>query len=88
MKELKINIDEVYDLNVNIKIDTSKLVCPLPLLKTKKALSEMKSGEIISVITTDENSLKDFRFFCEKTGHILLKQEKISNKYVQIIKKK
>ncbi|MFN3920439.1 MAG: sulfurtransferase TusA family protein [Methylohalobius sp.] len=54
------------------ELDTSGLNCPLPLLKLKKALSEMESGEVVHVIATDPASVLDFGVFAEQTGNAIL----------------
>ncbi len=57
------------------ELDTSGLNCPLPILKAKKALSDMQSGQILKVIATDPGSSRDFQAFSRQTGHELLGQE-------------
>ncbi|MBL4739731.1 MAG: sulfurtransferase TusA family protein [Sneathiella sp.] len=56
----------------SLTLDTTGLHCPLPVLKAKKAIKGMKSGEIITVIATDPASYIDFDHFCHAAGHILL----------------
>lgn len=56
------------------EVDASGLNCPLPILKAKKALSQMASGEVLHVITTDPNAVRDFQAFCRQTGNALLAQ--------------
>jgi len=53
------------------ELDLRGLNCPLPVLKTKKALSEMVDGEVLHATTTDPMSVIDFTVFCEKSGHTL-----------------
>jgi tRNA 2-thiouridine synthesizing protein A len=53
-------------------LDTKGLACPLPILKTKKALSELPKGAKLEVLATDPGSLPDFTAFCESTGNVLL----------------
>lgn len=53
-------------------IDLSGLPCPLPILRTKKALAEMPTHSVLHVIATDAGSPDDFMTFCRQTGHILL----------------
>ncbi len=57
--------------DVDRAIDLRGLNCPLPVLKTKKALSEMTEGELLHATTTDPMSVIDFTVFCEKSGHHL-----------------
>lgn len=56
-------------------VDAKGLVCPLPILKAKKALSTLQPGEVLEVITTDRNAIKDFQAFCRQTGNPLLSQQ-------------
>ncbi|MFQ5973947.1 MAG: sulfurtransferase TusA family protein [Alphaproteobacteria bacterium] len=52
-------------------LDTSGLRCPLPVLKAKKTLKGMAAGEILKILATDPDSVKDFEAFCETTGYVL-----------------
>ena len=58
----------------NKEVDARGLNCPLPILRTKKALAEMQSGEVLHVIATDPGSVRDFQAFARQTGNELLKQ--------------
>ena len=53
-------------------LDTKGLACPLPILKTRKALSEMANGAKLEVLATDPGSVPDFMAFCEATGNVLV----------------
>jgi tRNA 2-thiouridine synthesizing protein A len=53
-------------------LDTTGLACPLPILKTKKAISELPKGATLEVLATDPGAVADFHAFCAATGHILL----------------
>ena len=55
-------------------LDTKGLACPLPILKTKKALSELPKGATLEVLATDPGSVPDFTAFCESTGNVLVEQ--------------
>ncbi len=55
-------------------LDTKGLACPLPILKTKKALSELPKGARLEVLATDPGSVPDFTAFCESTGNVLVEQ--------------
>jgi len=59
------------------ELDTSGLNCPLPLLKLKKILNEMASGEIVHVIATDPASVLDFGVFADQTGHEILEHREV-----------
>lgn len=54
------------------ELDARGLNCPLPILKTKKALAEMSSGEVLRVVATDRSALRDFHAFAKQTGNHLL----------------
>lgn len=68
-------------------LDASGLNCPLPILKTKKALSKMNSGKILEVISTDAGSIKDIEAFCNQTGNKLISTTEDTGKYVFTIEK-
>lgn len=63
------------DLNPNEVLDCSGLSCPQPILKTKKAIKGMSSGQILKMTSTDPGTNKDMITFCEKTGHQLVEKE-------------
>lgn len=56
------------------EVDASGLKCPLPILRAKKALATMESGQVLKVITTDPHAERDFQAFCGQTGNALLTQ--------------
>ena len=55
-------------------VDARGLACPLPILRAKKALANMQSGEVLQVLTTDRGAVRDFQAFCRQTGNALLSQ--------------
>lgn len=75
-------------MQANKEVDARGLNCPLPILKAKKALAEMLSGEILHVISTDPGSLRDFQAFSKQTGNELLAHEKKMNEFEYFIKRK
>ena len=54
------------------EIDTSGLQCPLPILRAKKALSDLTSGQVLKVVSTDPGSKRDFTAFAKQTGNALV----------------
>lgn len=54
------------------EVDATGLRCPLPILRCKKGLNELKANEILKVIATDTSAVKDFKAYCTQTGHELL----------------
>lgn len=57
------------------EVDAQGLDCPLPILRTKKALAQMQSGQVLTVLTTDPHAERDFQAFCRQTGNVLLAQQ-------------
>jgi TusA-related sulfurtransferase len=75
-------------MHIDKEIDTSGLNCPLPILKAKKALSEMSSGQTLKVIATDAGSLRDFKAFARQTGNELLDQETQEGNYIHVLRRR
>ncbi|MEN9472990.1 MAG: hypothetical protein RLZZ495_1079 [Pseudomonadota bacterium] len=69
------------------ELDASDLACPLPIVKTKKALSGMTSGQVLRVIATDSGSETDMPIFAEQTGNTLLHQSSEGGQYIFFLKK-
>ena len=70
------------------EVDARGLACPLPLLKTKKALNAMSPGESVRVLSTDAGSVRDFRAFCEQTGNLLLEFSQENGVYTHVLQKR
>lgn len=70
------------------EFDASGLSCPLPILKTKKSLAEMASGQVLKVIATDCGSVKDMQAYADQTGNILLSSTEEGGKYIFFMQKK
>ena len=62
-------------------LDTTGLACPLPILKTKKVLSEMPKGATLEILATDPGSEPDFKAFCESTGNTLIESSQSGGVY-------
>ena len=75
-------------MNFNKELDASGLSCPLPILKTKKALNELTSGEVLKIVSTDPGSVKDMQAFSTQTGHALLSSTEEGKAFVFYLKKK
>lgn len=69
-------------------LDARGLNCPLPILKTKKALAEMTSGEVLRVQATDPGSVRDFQAFAKQTGNELVQQDKEGDVFIFFMKRK
>lgn len=68
-------------------LDARGLNCPLPILRTKKAIAGMSDGEVLEVTATDPGSLKDMESFCTQTGHELMSSAQSGNNFVFQIRK-
>jgi tRNA 2-thiouridine synthesizing protein A len=66
-------------------LDTKGLACPLPILKTRKVLSELPKGAKLEVLATDPGSVPDFQAFCESTGNILVERSEEAGVYRFVI---
>lgn len=69
------------------EFDASGLSCPMPIVKTKKALSGMASGQVLRVVATDPGSVCDMAAFAEETGNPLLSSTEEGNRYVFFLRK-
>ena len=67
------------------ELDLKGLKCPLPILRTKKALAYLNSGDILTVFATDASAPGDFAAFCRQTGHILLNNETLPDEVFKIV---
>jgi len=74
--------------NFDKELDARGLNCPLPILRTKKVLSELGSGQTLKIIATDPGSVKDFQAFAKQTGNDLLESTEAGGEYTFFIKKK
>ena len=70
------------------ELDARGLNCPLPILRTKKALSDMSSGQILKIVATDPGAVRDFQAFSKQTGHPLLSSNTEQNEFVFFLRKK
>ena len=70
------------------EIDTRGLNCPLPILKAKKALAGMESGQLLRVLSTDAGSLRDFQAFAKQTGNALVEQQTVGDEFVHVLKRR
>ncbi len=69
------------------ELDASGLNCPMPILRAKKALKELQSGDILRIIATDPGSVKDFEAFAKQTGNELLESSEDGDSFVYRLKK-
>ena len=70
------------------ELDARGLNCPLPILRAKKALNEMQSGQVLRILATDPGSVKDFQAFAKQTGNDLLSQAEANKEFTFFLKRK
>jgi tRNA 2-thiouridine synthesizing protein A len=75
-------------MNFDKELDARGLNCPLPILRSKKTLNEMTSGQVLKIIATDPGSVKDFAAFAKQTGNELMSSAEAAGEYTFMIKKK
>lgn len=73
---------------VDKELDTQGLSCPLPILKAKKSLAEMSSGQTLRVLATDAGSMRDFQAFAKQTGNTLLGQMEDGTRFIHVMQRK
>ena len=73
---------------INKELDTRGLNCPLPILKAKKALAEMVSGQLLRVVSTDAGSVRDFQAFARQTGNDLVEQQTAGSDFIHVVKRR
>ena len=75
-------------MNVDIELDARGLNCPLPILKAKKALNGMQSGQTLRVVSTDQGSVRDFQAFARQTGNELIEQQTVAKDYIHVLRRR
>ena len=75
-------------MDIAKEIDTRGLNCPLPILKAKKALTELQAGQLLKVVATDAGSLRDFQAFSRQTGNELVDQQTVGEEYVHVLRRR
>lgn len=69
------------------QLDTRGMNCPLPILKTKKAMNGLQVGQLLEITSTDPGSVKDMASFCNQTGHEMMSHKEDSGDYIFFIRK-
>jgi len=75
-------------MDFNKELDTRGLNCPLPILKAKKALADMHSGDVLKVVATDPSSMRDFQAFARQTGNELVEQSAANDEFVHYLRRR
>lgn len=72
----------------DVELDVRELVCPLPILRAKKSLASMSSGQVLKVMATDKETPNDFEMFCRQTGNELLSSEVNGEEFMFLIRRR
>lgn len=75
-------------MDIDQEVDTRGLNCPLPILKAKKALATMQSGQLLKVVATDTGSIRDFQAFAKQTGNELVEQQTVGDEFIHILRRR
>ena len=75
-------------MNIDKELDTRGLNCPLPILKAKKALADMLSGQLLKVVSTDAGSVRDFQAFARQTGNDLVEQQTVGGDFIHVMRRR
>lgn len=75
-------------MNYDLELDLRGLNCPLPILRTKKALATLESGTVLRILATDPGVPSDFEQFCRQTGNVLLSSEQEGQNFVLFLRRK
>ena len=73
---------------IHKELDTRGLHCPLPILKAKKSLNDMLSGQLLKVVATDAGSVRDFQAFARQTGNDLVEQQAVGDEYIHVLRRR
>ena len=74
-------------MQIDKELDARGLNCPLPILKAKKALADMQSGQTLRVVATDAGSMRDFQAFARQTGNELLEQQAVGDDFFHVLRR-
>jgi len=72
----------------DVELDVRQLACPLPILRAKKSLAGMTSGQVLKIVATDKGSPNDFIDFCKKTGNELLSSTEEDGEFIFLIRRR
>lgn len=74
-------------MQIDKELDARGLNCPLPLMKTKKTLTDMQTGQVLRVVASDAGSVPDILAFTKKAGHEMLEQQNVGKDYIHVIRR-
>ncbi|GAB2729065.1 sulfurtransferase TusA family protein [Melaminivora jejuensis] len=75
-------------MQIDHEVDARGLNCPLPILRAKKALAGMASGQVLKVVATDTGSMRDFQAFARQTGNELLEQRSEGEEFIHLLRRR
>jgi tRNA 2-thiouridine synthesizing protein A len=75
-------------MHIDKELDTRGLNCPLPILKAKKALAELASGQMLKILATDPGSVRDFQAFAKQTGNELVEQQTAGADFIHVMRRR
>lgn len=75
-------------MQIDKELDARGLNCPLPILKAKKALADMQSGQTLRVVATDAGSVRDFQAFAKQTGNELVEQQTVGDDFYHVMRRR
>ncbi|MEO8332344.1 MAG: sulfurtransferase TusA family protein [Gallionella sp.] len=75
-------------MEFDVDLDARQLACPLPILRAKKSLSQMASGQLLRIVATDKGAPNDFAEFCRKTGNELLSSTVQDGEFIFLIRRR
>jgi len=75
-------------MDTDKEVDARGLNCPLPILKAKKALAELQSGQLLKVLCTDAGSVRDFQAFSKQTGNELVEQQTVGEEFIHVLRRR
>jgi len=75
-------------MDAHKELDTRGLNCPLPILKAKKALADMSTGDVLKIVATDPGSVRDFQAFARQTGNELIEQTSANDEFVHYLRRR
>ena len=75
-------------MDIAKEVDARGLNCPLPILKAKKGLAELQSGQLLRVLSTDPGSVRDFQAFAKQTGNELVEQQTAGDEIIHVLRRR
>ena len=83
-----IAMTETAPLQPDAEVDARGLSCPLPILRAKKMLATLQSGQLLKVLATDPGSVRDFQAFAEQTGNTLMAQSEAGGEFIHVLRRR